>query len=155
ARWWDGDLPVQVCVNLPARDLHSTHLTDIVRQALERYDLPPDALRLEINEQVLAGQPAQPASTVAELVQLRLGVSLDGLGTGYSPLPQLTRLGIREIKLDPALVSGLPDYPEQGMTVKSLVRLAQSLGIRSIAEGVETEATAAALRLMGCDGAQG
>jgi diguanylate cyclase (GGDEF)-like protein len=155
ARWWDRDLPVQVCVNLPARDLHSAHLIDLISQALERYGLPPDALRLEINEQVLAGKPAQAASTVAEIVQLGVGVSLDDFGTGYASLAQLTRLGISEIKLDPALISGLPDHPEQSMTVKSLVRLAQSLGIRSIAEGVETEATAVALRVIGCDGAQG
>jgi diguanylate cyclase (GGDEF)-like protein len=155
ARWWDSDLPVQVCVNLPARDLYSAHLTELIRQALERYGLPPDALRLDINEQVLARKPVRAASTVAELVQLGVGVSLDDFGTGYSSLAQLTRLGISEIKLDPALVSGLPDRPEHSMTVKSLVRLAQSLGIRSIGEGVETEATAAALRLIGCDGAQG
>jgi diguanylate cyclase (GGDEF)-like protein len=155
ARWWDSDLPVQVCVNLPVRDLHSTHLTDMIRQALERYELPPDALRLDINEQVLAGKPVQPASIVAELVRLGVGISLDDFGTGYSSLAQLTRLGISEIKLDPALVSGLPDTKEQSMTVKSLVRLAQSLGIRSIGKGVETEATATALRLIGCEGAQG
>ena len=154
-RWWAADLPVQVCVNLPARDLLSTHLTDMIMQALERYGLPADALRLDISEQVLAGKPAQAASTVAKLVQLGVGVSLDDFGTGYSSLAQLTRLGISEIKLDPALVSGLPDRPEQSMTVKSLVRLAQSLGIRSIGEGVETEATAAALRMIGCEGAQG
>ncbi len=155
ARWWAADLPVQVCVNLPARDLLSTHVTHMIMQALERYGLPPDALRVDINEQVLAGKPAQAASTVAKLVELGVGVSLDDFGTGYSTLAQLTRLGISEIKLDPALVSGLPDRPEQSMTVKSLVRLAQSLGIRSIGEGVETEATAAALRMIGCEGAQG
>jgi diguanylate cyclase (GGDEF)-like protein len=155
ATWWAGGLTVQVCVNLPARDLQSTHLTDMIRQALERYRLPPDALRLDINEQVLAGKHVQAASTVAELVQLGVSVSLDDFGTGYASLGQLTRLGISEIKLDPALVSDLPDSPEQSMTVKSLVRLAQSLGIRSIGEGVETAATAAALRLIGCEGAQG
>ncbi|HEX9066275.1 MAG TPA: EAL domain-containing protein, partial [Streptosporangiaceae bacterium] len=73
----------------------------------------------------------------------------------YSSLAQLTRLGISEVKLAPDLVAGLPGCTESGMTVKSLVRLAQSLGIRSIGEGVETEATADALRSIGCDGAQG
>jgi len=155
ATWWAGGLTVQVSVNLPARDLQSTHLTDMIRQALERYRMPPDALGLDINERVLAGKHVQAASTVAELVRLGVGVSLDDFGTGYSSLGQLTRLGISEIKLDPALVGDLPDCPEQSMTVKSLVRLAQSLGIRSIGEGVETAATAAALRLIGCEGAQG
>jgi diguanylate cyclase (GGDEF)-like protein len=155
ARWWADDMPVQVCVNLPARDLHSIHLTEMISQALQRHGLPPDALRLDINEQVLAGKPAQAAASVAELAALGIGVSLDDFGTGYSSLAQLTRLGISEVKLDPALVTGLPDCPEKTMTVKSLVRLAQSLGIRSIGEGVETMAAAVALRVIGCDGAQG
>jgi diguanylate cyclase (GGDEF)-like protein len=155
ARWWADDLPVQVCVNIPARDLHSTHLTDMIRQALDRYGLPPEALMLDINELILAGKPTQVTATVADLVGLGVAVSLDDFGTGYSSLAQLTRLGISEVKLDPALVGGLPDRPEQTMTVKSLVRLAQSLGIASIAEGVETSATAGALRIIGCDGAQG
>ncbi len=155
ARWWSDGLPVQVCVNLPARDLLSVHLTDMVRQALQRHGLPPDALRLDINEQVLAGKPTRAAATVTELVELGVGVSLDDFGTGYSSLAQLTRLGISEVKLDPDLVAGLPGCRERSMTVKSLVRLAQSLGIRSIGEGVENEAAATALRLIGCDGAQG
>ncbi len=155
AKWWADDLPVQVCVNLPARDLMNIHLIEVVRQALKRHGLPPDALRLDINEQVLAGKPTQAVATVTELVELGVGISLDDFGTGYSSLAQLTRLGISEVKLDPDLVSGLPGCRERSMTVKSLVRLAQSLGIRSIGEGVETEAAALALRLIGCDGAQG
>jgi predicted signal transduction protein with EAL and GGDEF domain len=144
-----------VCVNLPARDLHSIHLTEMISQALQRHDLPPDALRLDINEQVLAGKPAQAAAAISELAALGVGVSLDDFGTGYSSLAQLTRLGISEVKLDPGLVAGLPNCTERTMTVKSLVRLAQSLGIRSIGEGVETSGTAATLRVIGCDGAQG
>jgi EAL domain-containing protein (putative c-di-GMP-specific phosphodiesterase class I) len=89
------------------------------------------------------------------LADLGVGVSLDDFGTGYSSLAQLTGLGVSEVKLDPALVRALPDSIDHGVTVKSLVRLAASLGIRSIGEGVETAATASALRLLGCDGAQG
>ncbi len=155
ALWWAAGMPVQMCVNLPARDLHSIHLTEMIGKALQRHDLPPDALRLDISEQVLAGKPAQAAAAVTALAALGVGISLDDFGTGYSSLAQLTRLGISEVKLDPALVSGLPSCPEKTMTVKSLVRLAQSLGIRSIGEGVETTGTAAALRVIGCDGAQG
>jgi EAL domain-containing protein (putative c-di-GMP-specific phosphodiesterase class I) len=155
ALWWADGMAVQMCVNLPARDLHSIHLTEMIGKVLQRHDLPPDALRLDINEQVLAGKPAQAAAAVTALAALGVGISLDDFGTGYSSLAQLTRLGISEVKLDPALVSGLPSCAEKTMTVKSLVRLAQSLGIRSIGEGVETTGTAAALRVIGCDGAQG
>jgi diguanylate cyclase (GGDEF)-like protein len=155
ARWRSDGLPVQVSVNLPARDLLSHRLVDLVSGALSRHGLPPEALRLDVNEQVLAGKADQSAEAVRALTDMGVGVSLDDFGTGYSSLAQLTRMGISEVKLDPALVSGVPDCPDRSMTVKSLVKLAQSLGITSIGEGVETPAAAEALRQLGCDGAQG
>jgi diguanylate cyclase (GGDEF)-like protein len=155
AIWWRDGTPVQVSVNLPARDLLGGRLVDAIDQALRRHGLPPAALRLEINEQLLAGRAAQAGVTMQALADLGVGVSLDHFGTGYSSLAQLTGLGVSEVKLDPSLVHALPDSMDHGATVKSLVRLAASLGIRSIGEGVETEAIASALRLVGCDGAQG
>jgi diguanylate cyclase (GGDEF)-like protein len=155
ARWWKDGLPIQVCVNLPARDLLGGRLVELIDHALRRHGLPPEALRLDINEQLLAGKAAQAAVTMRALASLGVGVSLDDFGTGYSSLAQLTGLGISEVKLDPALIGALPDSIDHGVTVKSLVRLAASLGIQSIGEGVETDATASALRKLGCDGAQG
>ncbi len=155
AKWWQGGMPIQVCVNLPARDLLGGRLVDLIRQALRRHGLPPEALALDIDEQVLAGKAAQAGVTIHALADLGVGVSLDDFGTGYSSLAQLTGLGVSEVKLDPALIRGLPDSADHSVTVKSLVRLAASLGIRSIGEGVESDATASALRLLGCDGAQG
>ncbi len=155
AQWWADGLQVQVCVNLPARDLLSTALADVVSEALDRHGMSPRALRLEVDEQVMSGRYTQAAAAVRALATLGVGISLDDFGTGYSSLAQLTRLGISEVKLDPALVSGLPDCADRTVTVESLVRLAQSLGIRSIGEGVENDAAASALRLIGCDGAQG
>lgn len=155
ARWWKDGLPIQVCVNLPARDLLGGRLVELIDLALRRHGLPPEALRLDINEQLLAGKAAQSATAMRALADLGVGVSLDDFGTGYSSLAQLTGLGVSEVKIDPALVRALPDSVDHGVTVTSLVRLAASLGIRSIGEGVETAATASALRLLGCDGAQG
>jgi diguanylate cyclase (GGDEF)-like protein len=155
ARWWKDGRPIQVCVNLPARDLLGGRLVELISNALRRHGLPPEALRLDIDEQLLAGKAAQAAVTMQALADLGVGVSLDDFGTGYSSLAQLTGLGVSWVKLDPALVRALPDSIDHGVTVKSLVRLAASLGISSIGEGVETEAAASALRLLGCDGAQG
>jgi diguanylate cyclase (GGDEF)-like protein len=155
ARWWSDGLTVQVSVNLPARDLLGDRLVELIRHALRRHDLPPQALRLEIDEHLLAGKAAQAAVTMRAIADLGVGVSLDDFGTGYSSLAQLTGLGVSEVKLDPTLVGAMTDSVEHNMTVKSLVRLAQSLGIQSIGEGIETEAVASALRSIGCDGAQG
>jgi len=155
ARWRADGIDVEVSVNLPGRELLGPHLADLIGRALGRHRLPPEALRLDINEQVLAAREAHAADVVRALTRMGVGVSLDDFGTGYSSLAQLTRLGISEVKLDPALVGGLPDCPDRKAAVESLVRLAQALRIRSIGEGVETDAAAAALRAIGCDGAQG
>jgi diguanylate cyclase (GGDEF)-like protein len=155
ARWWRDGLRVPVSVNLPARDLVSSRLVELVVQLLQRHGLEPQALRLDVSEQVLAARPLHVPEAVKALTSLGVGVSLDDFGAGYSSLAQLTRIGVSEVKLDPALVTGMPDNPERRMTVESLVRLAQSLGIRAVGEGVETDAEAAVLRLVGCDAAQG
>jgi len=155
AQWWADGMRVEVSVNLPARDLLSTRLVDLISRSLQQHGLPPRALRLDINELVVAGKSAQAAGTVKELADLGVGVSLDDFGTGYSSLALLTRLGVSEVKIDPTLVSGLSDRSEHTVTVRSLVGLASTLGIRSIGEGVETQAAAAALRAIGCDGGQG
>ena len=155
SRWWADGLKVQVCVNLPARDLLGDRLVDLVRHALRRHGLPPQALRLDINEELLAGKAVQAAANISALARLGVGVSLDDFGNGYSSLVQLTKLGITEVKLDPALIRGLPDSVDHKVTVKSLVTLAQSLGISTVGEGVESGTAAAALRALGCDAAQG
>jgi len=155
ARWWLDGLRVEVSVNIPARDLLSGRLTDLIDGALQRRGLPPGALRLDIDEHVLAGKSDQAAGTVRALADLGVGVSLDDFGTGHSSLALLTRLGVSEVKLDPKLIGEFPGSRDKTMTVRSLVNLARTLGIRSIAEGVETDAVAAALRAAGCDGAQG
>ena len=155
AQWWADGLCVEVSVNVPARDLLSARLADLVSQALQRHGLPPAALRLDVNEHVVAGKSEQTAGTVKALTDLGVGVSLDDFGTGHSSLALLTRLGVSEVKLDPALVGGVCDSPDKIVALKSLVNLASTLGIRSIGEGVETEAAALALRAIGCDGAQG
>lgn len=153
--WSRAGLGVQVCVNLPVRDLVSGRLPDLVARALGQHQLPPQALRLEISELVLATKATQVASTLHELADLGVGLSLDDFGTGYTSLAQLTRLGISEVKVDPALIHGLTEPGEQGEAVSSLIRLAQSLGLCSVAEGVETARTAAVLERLGCDAAQG
>lgn len=155
ARWRASGHRIEVCVNVPARDLAGTGLVELVTRALGKHDLPPSALRLDVGEQALAGKSAHAADTVRELSALGVGISLDDYGTGYSSLALLSRLGVTEVKLDPSLILGLPGGPAKSAAVSSLISLARSLGIRTVAEGVDTEAAAAALRAMGCDCAQG
>jgi predicted signal transduction protein with EAL and GGDEF domain len=155
AAWSRAGIDVQVCVNLPARDLISGRLPEMVAGLLGVHDRPAHALRLEISEIMLATRAPQAASTLRELADLGIGLSLDDFGSGYTSLAQLTRLGISEVKLDPALVNALTEPGEHADAVISLVRLAKTLGLRSVAEGVETADAAATVYRVGCDAAQG
>ncbi len=155
ALWRADGHRLEVCVNIPARDLLGTGLVELVRKLLRKHDVPAEGLRLDVCEHVLAGKSDPAAGMVRELSALGVGISLDDFGTGYSSLALLSRLGVSEVKLDPSLICGLPGTQGKSAAVSSLVSLARSLGIRAVAEGVETEAAAAALRVMGCECAQG
>jgi len=154
ARWRQDGLPVQVSVNLCARDLLDGGLAELVGRALHRHGLLPGELMLEINEAVLAGEPARGAGALAALAALGVPLSLDDFGTGSS-LVGLRRLPVTEIKIDASVTARLFDGPDTRLIVKSLVDLVRALGIRSVAEGVESPDAAGALAAIGCDAAQG
>ena len=101
------------------------------------------------------GEPATAAATLDALAARGVPISLDDFGTGYSSLVRLKRLPLTEIKIDACFITRLFDSPSNELIVKSLVELARALGIRPVAEGVETADVARALAAMGCEGAQG
>jgi EAL domain-containing protein (putative c-di-GMP-specific phosphodiesterase class I) len=110
---------------------------------------------LEINEAVLAGGPAHTAAALAALAALGVPLSIDDFGTGYSSLARLRRLPVSEIKIDASFITRLLGDPDNELIVKSLVELVRALGLKSVAEGVESPDVAGALATMGCDAAQG
>jgi EAL domain-containing protein (putative c-di-GMP-specific phosphodiesterase class I) len=154
ARWRQDGLLVQVSVNLCARDLFDGGLAEMVERGLARHGLPPGELMLEINEAVLADEPARGAGALTALAALGVPLSLDDFGTGSS-LVRLKRLPVSEIKIDASVTARLSDGPDTRLIVKSLVDLVRALGIRSVAEGVESPDAAGALAAIGCDAAQG
>jgi diguanylate cyclase (GGDEF)-like protein len=155
ARWRASGLGVQVSLNLAARDLIDAGLADLIESGLARYSLVPGDLMLEINERVLAGEPTHAAASVDVLANRGVPISLDDFGTGYSSLVRLKRLPVSEIKIDASFITRLSDSADNELIVRSLVELVRALGIRCVAEGVETAEVAAALAAMGCAGAQG
>ena len=155
ARWQQDGLPVQVSVNLSARDLLDAGLVGMVGRGLRAHGGQPGDLMLEVHERVLAGGPPHATATIAALTALGVPLSLDDFGTGYSSLVRLKRLPVSEIKIDASFITRLFDSPDSELIVRSLVELVRALGIRSVAVGVETPEVAAALRAMGCDAAQG
>ena len=154
ARWRHDGLPVQVSVNLCVRDLLDGGLAEMVGRGLHRHGLLPGELMLEINEAVLADGAARGAGALAALAALGVPLSLDDFGTGSS-LVGLRRLPVSEIKIDASVIARLFDGPDTRLIVKSLVDLVRALGIRSVAEGVESPDAAGALAAIGFDAAQG
>ncbi len=155
ANWWRAGLRVQVAVNVSGADLLNPAFAEVVAAGLRRHSLPPDALLLEITERVLMSDAAYAAGCVETLARMGIPLSLDDFGTGYSSLVRLKRLPVCEIKIDSSFVRRMLDDPDDMVIVQSVVDLVRTLGIRSVAEGVETGDVAEALRDMGCDAAQG
>jgi diguanylate cyclase (GGDEF)-like protein len=155
AQWRRDGLRVPVCLNLAARDLLDSGLADLIGAGLAKFGLAPADLTLEINEGVLAGEPAQAMATVDALAALGVAISLDDFGTASSSLVRLNRLPVSEVKVDASFITRLFDTADNEPIVRSLVGLVRALGIRAVAEGVETAEVAAALAAMGCDAAQG
>ena len=155
AAWWREDLAVQVAVNASGRDLLDTGLAETIEEGLLARGLPAAALQLEITERILMNEPAYASDTVGALADLGIPLSLDDFGTGYSSLVRLKRLPVEEIKIDASFVRRLAESPDDAVIVRSIVDLVRTLGLRSVAEGVEDPGTAQTLRDMGCDAAQG
>jgi diguanylate cyclase (GGDEF)-like protein len=153
--WRQSGLDLQLSVNVSGRDLLDSGLADLVGQGLARHRLPPEALLIEIDERVLTSEPAHSVATAEALAGLGVGLSLDDFGTGYSNLVRLKRLPVCEVKIDSSFVSRLLESADDEVVVKSILDLAAALGIRSVAEGVESDEVASALLGMGCVAAQG
>jgi EAL domain-containing protein (putative c-di-GMP-specific phosphodiesterase class I) len=155
ALWRQAGLEQQVSINVSGRDLLDTGLADVIEQCLSRHNLPPEALILEIDERVLTSEPAHAVATAEALADIGVGLSLDDFGTGYSSLLRLKRLPFGEVKVDSSFIGRLLESPDDEVVVKSILDLAAALGIRSVAEGVESAEVASTLLAMGCVVAQG
>jgi diguanylate cyclase (GGDEF)-like protein len=155
ARWWRAGMAVQVSLNLAGRDLLDNTLPEKIGRGLERHSLPSGALLLELDERLLTREPAHAVATAEAIAALGVRLSLDDFGTGYSSLVRLKHLPVSEVKIDSSFIGRLLESPDDEVIVKSIVDLVRALGIRSVAEGVESGEVARALRLMGCVAAQG
>jgi EAL domain-containing protein (putative c-di-GMP-specific phosphodiesterase class I) len=153
--WWKDGLRVQAAVNVCARDLYDRDFASYLRSRLEHHGVPPRALMIEVTESVLMADPARAASTLLSLSQLGVGISLDDFGTGYSSLVHLKRLPVSEVKIDRSFVMRMDVHEDDAAIVRSIIDLATALGLRVVAEGVETRESWDRLAVYGCDAAQG
>ncbi|MGR6914967.1 putative bifunctional diguanylate cyclase/phosphodiesterase [[Actinomadura] parvosata] len=155
AAWWHTGLRVQISVNISARDLLASALPEQLEVGLARYGLPPAAIQLEVTERILTGDQAYTQETIKALATLGVPLALDDFGTGYSSLIRLQRLAVSEVKIDASFVRRIAESEDDYRIVRSIVDLVRSLGLRSVAEGVESDDVALRLAEMGCDVGQG
>jgi EAL domain-containing protein (putative c-di-GMP-specific phosphodiesterase class I) len=146
---------VPVAVNLSARNLLDPRLPTDVGELLRRHRLPAHRLIVEITETVVMSELEVVDEVLAGLRALGVGLSVDDFGTGYSSLTFLTRIAVDEVKVDRTFVRTMADSPEAAAIVRTTVELARELGLRVVAEGVETAGQRAALVALGCTAAQG
>jgi diguanylate cyclase (GGDEF)-like protein len=155
AHWWHTGLREQVSVNVSARDLLDSALSDRLEAGLARYRLPPMAIQLEVTERILMTDQAYTADAIRALASLGVPLALDDFGTGYSSLVRLQRLPVAEVKIDASFVRRIGESKDDERIVRSIIDLVRSLGLRSVAEGVESTEVADRLAAMGCDLGQG
>ncbi|MGN7612084.1 sensor domain-containing protein [Magnetococcales bacterium HHB-1] len=147
--------PIPCSVNLSTRQLMDKNLIDHIQRVLEMTHLPPHLLELEITESTLADDVE---STIAQLTAIRemdIAISIDDFGTGYSSLSYLKRFPINTLKIDRSFVMDLPEDNDDVAIVRAIISMAHSLGLDTVAEGVETEEQGKFLNNHGCQYMQG
>jgi EAL domain-containing protein (putative c-di-GMP-specific phosphodiesterase class I) len=147
--------PLDVSVNLSARQVARRDLAESVAEILARTGLDPVHLRLEITESALAGESGNKTGTLEALSDLGVGLVLDDFGTGYSSLAYLNRFPLDALKIDRSFVEALGVEQERTAIVEAIIGMARALSMDVIAEGVENEAQLSELRRLGCDYGQG
>jgi diguanylate cyclase (GGDEF)-like protein len=148
-------VPLQLSVNLSPVQFRSGNLSKTVVAVLAQSGLPASRLELEITESALMDDKAKVAAELQGLRGLGIGIAMDDFGTGYSSLSYLEHLPFTKIKIDRSFVQGIDARADRQAIVRAVTSLGVALGMKTIAEGVETDAELAIVRAAGCDEVQG
>jgi diguanylate cyclase (GGDEF)-like protein len=154
SEWRDIGHDLTVAVNLSVRQFRELEMSDVIASALRRSGLQPFALELELTEGIAVGNQPGIITTLEDISQMGVVCTIDDFGTGYSSLSYLTRLPIDVLKIDRSFVSRIEDEHE-GRIVAAVIALAHQLGMKVVAEGVESPGQARFLDNYGCDTMQG
>lgn len=155
---WEGDPrlgDLQLAVNVSARQLRDLDFVDAVRRTLRRQAIAPDRLKLELTEGAILDDVGDSVRKMKVLNSLGVSFSLDDFGTGYSSLAYLTQLPLSQLKIDQAFVHNIGIKATDDIIVRTIIGMADSLGIEVVAEGVETQAQRDFLEAEGCGIYQG
>jgi EAL domain-containing protein (putative c-di-GMP-specific phosphodiesterase class I) len=147
--------PLKMAVNLSVRQFDDGDVAEMVAGVLAETGMPPGLLVLEMTESVLLTDTDDNLARIVSLKALGVQLAMDDFGTGYSSLAYLRRFPMDILKIDRSFVDRLGGESEDEALVRTIVRLAERFGMRTVAEGIENETQLAILREMGCDFAQG
>lgn len=155
-KWQEAGLPrLRMAVNVSALQFRMSNLTAVVRQALAGARLPAEWLELELTESLILENAETTIRAMHELKALGIALSLDDFGTGYSSLSYLRRYPLDRLKIDRSFINEMMSYPSSAALVRSILAMAKSLELITIAEGVETMPQMEYLRTLGCEEMQG
>ncbi|HUH95698.1 MAG TPA: EAL domain-containing protein [Casimicrobiaceae bacterium] len=153
--WQRQNMFMRLSVNLSVQQLEHDSWLSVVEEALRASGLPAHYLDLEITESVIITHPDRAVATLVKLKQMGVSITIDDFGTGYSSLSYLTRLPIQGVKIDQRFVHGLEQNKSDEAIAQAIIALSDSMGLRCIAEGVETIAQFEFLKSHRCEEAQG
>ena len=153
--WLRQNMPVEISINLSARDLSARDLPELISALLAEHRVPPHMICLEITESGFMEDPAFAQRVLDRLSAIGLRLSIDDYGTGYSSLSYIMKLPVNELKIDRAFVSNMSEDADMMTIVRSTIELGHNLGLKVVAEGIEDSKGYALLRGLGCDVAQG
>ncbi len=155
ALWHSKGRHIPVAVNVSAVQFQQAHFVDRVASVVAVSGIPASLLELELTESILVHDADEALQRLHALARLGVRMSIDDFGTGYSSLAYLKRFPIDKLKIDRSFITGLPQDDSDASIVRAILQMARALGMKVIAEGVETEAQRQFLQLAGCDEFQG
>lgn len=157
AEWNDkySDKVVKLAINLSSHQLHNTNLVPFIRREMQAYDVDPKWVEFEITESAIITDFDASIIVLEGLKAMGFSLSLDDFGTGYSSLSYLTKLPIDILKIDKSFVFEVGESRRAESVVETIVALSKSLGLETIAEGIETKVQLAFLKELGCELGQG
>ena len=155
AAWHANGDDLAVAVNITGRELVDLDFPGEVAELLEKWDVDPSKLELEITERTITTDPPRARAILAQLSELGVRIAIDDFGSGHASLAYLRRLPIDVLKIDKSFVQNMVEDQEDAALVRMAIDLGHNLGLEVVAEGVETEATVRMLEALGCDTLQG
>jgi diguanylate cyclase (GGDEF)-like protein len=155
ARWRSQGLDLGMAINLSVLNLMDAQLPDFVERSLQRHNVPPHRVILEVTESAVMGDVEYAIRMLQQLRDCGVRLSIDDFGTGYSSLAQLKRMPVDELKIDKSFVMHLAEGSDDEVIVRSTIELGHNMGLSVIAEGVESAVIVDLLRQYRCDMAQG